>query len=89
VVPGYPGMVIREQERQRVLQSMVWGFPLPQKSKRTGLPIKPKPINNIADLTSGMWRNLAPNPFARCLIPLTEFAEAKAKKAQRRALGSA
>ena len=25
--PGYPGMVVREAEGLRVLQSMVWGFP--------------------------------------------------------------
>jgi putative SOS response-associated peptidase YedK len=80
VVPGYPGMVVREQDGERILQSMVWGFPLPQKSKKTGLPIKPKPVNNIADLTSGMWRNLAPKPSARCLIPLTHFAEAEGEK---------
>jgi putative SOS response-associated peptidase YedK len=80
VVPGYPGMVVREEAGERILQSMVWGFPLPQKSKKTGLPIKPKPVNNIADLTSGMWRNLAPKPSARCLIPLTAFAEAEGEK---------
>ena len=80
VLPGYPGMVIREQDGGRILQSMVWGFPLPMKSKRTGLPIKPKPVNNIADLTSGMWRNIAPKPSARCLIPMTEFAEAEGEK---------
>jgi putative SOS response-associated peptidase YedK len=80
VVPGYPGMVVREQSGERILQSMTWGFPLPLKSKRTGLPIKPKPVNNIADLTSGMWRNLAPRPSARCLIPVTEFAEAEGEK---------
>jgi len=26
-LPGYPGMVIREADGERVLQSMVWGFP--------------------------------------------------------------
>src|SRR3546814_3551687 len=52
VLPGYPGMVVREAEGRRTLDKMVWGFPLPQKSKRTGLPIKPKAVNNIADLSS-------------------------------------
>jgi putative SOS response-associated peptidase YedK len=80
VLPGYPGMVIREEEGQRILQSMTWGFPLPQKSKKTGLPIKPKPINNIADLTSFMWRFVAPKPEHRCIIPVTEFAEAEGEK---------
>jgi putative SOS response-associated peptidase YedK len=50
------------------------------KSKKTGQPIKPKPVNNIADLTSGMWRTIAPKPASRCLIPLTHFAEAEGKK---------
>src|SRR3546814_20518417 len=36
VLPGYPGMVVREAEGRRTLDKMVWGFPLPQKSKRTG-----------------------------------------------------
>jgi hypothetical protein len=27
-LPGYPGMVIREADGERVLQSMAWGFPL-------------------------------------------------------------
>src|SRR3546814_19722687 len=59
------------------LDKMVWGFPLPQKSKRTGLPIKPKAVNNIADLSSFMWKFIAGSPASRCLIPLTEFAEAE------------
>ena len=80
VYPGGPGMVIREEEGERVLQGMTWGFPLSQKSKRTGQPIKPKPINNIADLTSFMWRFVAPKPEHRCIIPLTGFCEAEGEK---------
>ncbi|ALJ12387.1 SOS response-associated peptidase [Sphingopyxis macrogoltabida] len=79
-LPGYPGMVVREAEGQRLLQSMVWGFPRPTKSKVTGLPIKPKPVNNIADLDNFMWRHIAPKPQHRCLIPLTGFAEAEGEK---------
>jgi len=77
VYPGAPGMVVREADGGRVVQAMTWGFPLPQKSKKTGLPIKPKPVNNIADLSSFMWRHIAPRPEHRCLIPLTGFAEAE------------
>jgi putative SOS response-associated peptidase YedK len=73
VFPGYPGMVVAGGE----LRSMVWGFPLTLKSKKTGLPLKPKPVNNTrADkLDSYMWRYA----FAerRCLIPVTQFAEAE------------
>jgi putative SOS response-associated peptidase YedK len=77
VYPGGPGMVVREAGGRRVLQQMTWGFPLPQKSKVTGQPIKPKPVNNIRELSSFMWRYVAPRPQNRCLIPLTGFAEAE------------
>ena len=80
VYPGGPGMVIREAGGERILQGMTWGFPLPLKSKKTGLPIKPKPVNNIADLTSFMWRFVAPRPEHRCIIPLTGFCEAEGEK---------
>ncbi len=80
VYPGAPGLVVVESEGARAVQSMTWGFPLPQKSKKTGLPIKPKPVNNIADLTSFMWRSIATRPGNRCLIPVTEFAEAEGEK---------
>lgn len=77
VYPGGHGMVVREENGERILQSMTWGFPLAQKSKKTGKPIKPKPVNNIADLSSFMWRFVAPRPEHRCLIPLTGFCEAE------------
>lgn len=77
VYPGGPGFVVREQDSQRIVQAMTWGFPLPQKSKKTGQPIKPKPVNNIADLSSFMWRFIAGNPVHRCLIPMTGFCEAE------------
>lgn len=77
VYPGGPGMVIRAEGGQRLLQGMTWGFPLPQKSKKTGLPIKPKPVNNIRELGSFMWRFVAPRRENRCLIPLSAFCEAE------------
>lgn len=80
VYPGAPGMVVREENGQRILQSMTWGFPLPQKSKKTGQPIKPKPVNNIADLSSFMWRFIAPRAENRCIIPVTGFCEAEGEK---------
>jgi hypothetical protein len=48
-------MVVTEGSAGRALSSMTWGLPSPRKSKKTGLPIKPKPVNNIADLGSHMW----------------------------------
>jgi putative SOS response-associated peptidase YedK len=80
VYPGAPGMVVREVGGSRILQAMTWGFPLPLKSKKTGLPIKPKPVNNAADLSSFMWRFVAPRPEHRCLIPLSAFCEAEGEK---------
>ena len=78
VYPGTPGMVVREADGQRVLQSMVWGFPL--RLKTMSPTAKPKPVNNIADLRKGMWIGLARKPEWRCLIPLTGFAEAEGEK---------
>lgn len=73
VYPGYPGVVFDGA----ALRTMTWGFPLALKSKKTGAPLKPRPVNNTRSdkLDSFMWRY----SFAerRCLIPLTAFAEAE------------
>lgn len=81
VLPGRPGMVVREADGTRLLESMVWGFPLRLRSMRPGS--KPRPVNNIADLAKPMWIGLARRPEARCLIPLTGFAEAEGPKGAR------
>jgi len=78
IYPGAPGVVVREAEGQRLMQSMVWGFPL--RLKTMSPTAKPKPVNNIADLRKGMWIGLARKPEWRCLIPLTGFAEAEGEK---------
>jgi putative SOS response-associated peptidase YedK len=78
VYPGAPGLVVREDESGRILQSMTWGFPLRLKSMKPGT--KPKPVNNIADLGSFMWRFIAARSEHRCLIPLTGFCEAEGEK---------
>ena len=76
VYPGYPGLVYDGE----AVRSMVWGFPLVLKSKRTGQPLKPKPVNNARTdmLDSGFWR--ANFRERRCLIPLNAFAEAEGEK---------
>lgn len=78
IYPGYPGLVVRDGDGGRVVQSMLWGFPLRLKGMKP--ESKPKPVNNVrADkLDSFMWRY----SFAerRCLIPVTEFAEAEGEK---------
>jgi putative SOS response-associated peptidase YedK len=73
--PGYPGLVVREENGTRSVQSMTWGFPL--RLKTMAPTAKPKPVNNIADLRKGMWIGLARKPQWRCLIPFTQFAEAE------------
>lgn len=78
VYPGTPGMVVTEADGARELRSMTWGFPLRLKDMKP--ESKPKPVNNIADLTGRMWVGLARKPQARCLIPLTGFAEAEGPK---------
>ena len=78
VYPGMPGMVMREHEGERTVQSMVWGFPL--RLKGMSPTAKPKPVNNIADLRKPMWKGLAAKPQWRCIIPLTAFAEAEGEK---------
>ena len=66
---------------------LVTGKPLPAgenlvelKSKRTGQPLKPKPVNNARTdkLDSRFWN--ASFRERRCLIPLNAFAEAEGKK---------
>lgn len=75
VYPGRPGMVVVGGE----LRSMVWGFPFAMKGKN-GQKLKPRPVNNTRTdkLDSFMWRFSFQE--RRCLIPVTEFAEAEGEK---------
>jgi putative SOS response-associated peptidase YedK len=83
VYPGGQGMVVREENGQRLVESMTWGWPMPQKSKKTGNPIKPKPVNNIARLNAFPWHLIASRPDRRCLIPLTGFCEAEGEEGRK------
>jgi putative SOS response-associated peptidase YedK len=69
---------VREADGARIVQSMVWGFPL--RLKTMSPTAKPRPVNNIADLTKSMWKGFAARPQWRCLIPVTGFAEAEGEK---------
>lgn len=81
IYPGYPGIVVREHEGARVLQSMIWGFPRHSINKRTGQPNKPTATNNLRDdKLWTYWRKQFVDPVARCLIPFTAFAEAEGLK---------
>ncbi|MCK0127527.1 SOS response-associated peptidase family protein [Erythrobacter sp. F6033] len=79
VYPGYPGAVVADGE----LKQMTWGFPLVQKSKKTGNSLKPKPVNNARSdkLDSFMWRFSFQE--RRCLIPLNAWAEAEGAKGKK------
>lgn len=81
VYPGYPGVVVREQDGARTLQSMTWGFPRHTVNKRTGKPNKPQPVNNLRDdKLWTFWRKQFVEPSQRCLITFTAFAEAEGEK---------
>lgn len=75
IYPGYPGVVLAESE----LRQMTWGFPLARKGAK-GQPLKPKPVNNARTdrLKSPFWRSSFEN--RRCLIPVSDFAEAEGPK---------
>ncbi|TDK31244.1 DUF159 family protein [Rhizobium deserti] len=78
VYPGTPGMVVIEADGARELRSMTWGFPMRFATMKPDA--KPKPVNNITDLTKGTWIGLARKPQWRCLIPVSHFAEAEGEK---------
>ena len=75
IYPGYPGNVLADGK----VQQMAWGFPLARTGAK-GQPLKPKPINNARSdkLTSPFWS--ASFRDRRCLIPVTEFAEAEGQR---------
>jgi len=76
VYPGYQGLVAVEGS----LRTMTWGFPLVLKSKKTGQPLKPKPVNNAREdkLGTPFWRDSFLR--RRCLIPVTSWAEAQGER---------
>lgn len=76
IYPGYPGLVAEGAS----VRAMSWGFPLVLKSKKTGAPLKPKPVNNAREdkLATPFWRDSFVK--RRCLIPVTAWAEAEGDK---------
>lgn len=68
VQPKEPGGIIRLVDGERVLEQMTWGFPVSLKSKKTGEPLKPKPVNTARfDKLGSFWRRWAVEPENRCL----------------------
>jgi putative SOS response-associated peptidase YedK len=79
IYPGTPGMVVIKADGAHELRSMAWGFPMRFATMKP--EAKPKPVNNIADLTNGTWIGLARKPQWRCLIPVSHSPKPKAKRA--------
>lgn len=76
VHPREPGLVMRQQDGQMVLEQMTWGFPVVLGGKK-GQPLKPKPVNNARfDKLGAFWKRWAVLPEHRCLIPASRYAEA-------------
>lgn len=76
---GEPGLIVRGSVSQRIMLAATWGFPRPQRD-RGGQLLHPEPVNLIADLTNPMWREMAPDPRYRCLIPVAAFAQPDGKR---------
>ena len=67
IFPDYAAPVIVAGEDRRKLVSMKWGWPPFGSVKR--------PVTNIRNLDSPMWRNALINPAQRCVVPVTAFSE--------------
>jgi putative SOS response-associated peptidase YedK len=76
VHPKDPGLVVRVDDGERVVDQMTWGFPVMLKGK-SGQPLKPRPVNNARfDKLGTFWKRWAAEPRQRCLIPVKRYAEA-------------
>jgi putative SOS response-associated peptidase YedK len=92
VYPGQIGLVVTQQGEARTLEArtlepMTWGFPLVTADMRARAKVKgtiprPKPVNNarMDNMGSPFWKRWFEDPKHRCLIPITEFAEAAGEK---------
>ena len=78
---GTAPVVAIDDDGNRELVEMSWGFRTPKVSKRTGKPIKPDAWNNARDdklMKSGLWK--ASFAERRCLVPVSSFNETKGQK---------
>jgi putative SOS response-associated peptidase YedK len=80
--PGKPGYVVRQEDGQRVLSTMRWGFPTRKPRKRPAregeLPFLYDWWTNARNMQSNMWKPWLLKAEHRCLVPFTRFAEPKA-----------
>lgn len=79
--PKYSGYVVRlDQDSNRELVSLSWGFRTTKTSKKTGKILQPAAWNNARGEkidSSGLWKGSFRE--RRCLIPATSFCEAKGR----------
>lgn len=80
--PGKPGYVIREQDGERVLSTMKWGFPTRKERKRPAkegeMPFLYDWWTNARNLGNNMWKPWLIKAEHRCLVPFSRFSEPKA-----------
>lgn len=67
IFPDYAAPVIVAGADGRQLVSMRWGWPPFGQVKR--------PVTNIRNLASPMWRSALADPARRCVVPVTAFSE--------------
>ncbi len=73
-------IVAASNSSEREVRYLHWGFLLPQASKRTGRPIKPKAVVNARGEkigTSPFWRDSF--RYRRCLVPATAYCETRGR----------
>ena len=67
IYPDHAAPVIVAADGARRLTSMQWGWPPFGQVKR--------PVTNIRNLASPMWRSALADPARRCVVPVTAFSE--------------
>ena len=71
IFPGYEAPVIVVEDSTRRLEKMRWGWP----PFGPGSGSVKRPVTNIRNLSSPMWRAALADPARRCLVPVTAFSE--------------
>jgi putative SOS response-associated peptidase YedK len=72
--PQRPGLIVRQQDGERIFDVMPWGVPLNVKNPRTG-KVTSKPVTNVRNLSSPFWKGTIGKLDFRCLVPVTSFCE--------------
>jgi putative SOS response-associated peptidase YedK len=70
--PKREAFVVCEEDGQRRLDVMTWGFPPPGNSRA--------PVTNVRSLNSPFWRSALNRRDRRCLVPVTDFCEWEGEK---------